>query len=76
MPGLSVRRIDDDIYEKLRSRAKSHGVSMEEEARRILRSAVSGPEELGSLARELFGEDGIELDIPARDHNQPVNFQE
>lgn len=76
MRGLSVRRIDDDVYEKLRSRAKSHGVSMEEEARRILRSAVSGPEELGSLARELFGEDGIELDIPARDHNQPVNFQE
>lgn len=76
MPGLSVRRIDDDIYEKLRSRAKSHGVSMEEEARRILRSAVSGPEELGSLARELFGDEGIALDIPARDHNQPVNFQE
>mgnify|MGYP006294309645 CR=1 FL=1 len=76
MPGLSVRRIDEEVYEKLRSRAKSHGVSMEEEARRILRSAVSGPEELGSFALQLFGENGIELDIPARDYNEPVDFQE
>ncbi len=34
---LSVRKLDEETYERLRSRASKHGVSMEEEVRRILK---------------------------------------
>ena len=57
MANLSVRRIDDETYEQLRVRAAEHGVSMEEEVRRILRRAVSAPEKLGDLALVVFGSD-------------------
>jgi hypothetical protein len=60
MPSLSVRRIDSDVYERLRIRAPRHGVSMEEEVRRILRRSVAAPERLGDLALQYFGTDGVE----------------
>ena len=59
MPSLSVRRLDEDTISRLRIRAAQHGVSMEEEARRILKDAVSAPDHLGDLA--LRG-------LPAEDH--------
>ena len=74
MPDISVRRIDPEIYEKLRSRARRHGVSMEEEVRRILGSAVRAPERLGDLATTLFGENGIDLNLPQREIHEPVDF--
>ena len=73
MPDISVRKIDPEIYEKLRSRARRHGVSMEEEVRRILGSAVSAPERLGDLATSVFGEHGVELDLPDRELHEPMN---
>jgi plasmid stability protein len=51
---LSVRKLDDDILKRLRIRAAQHGVSMEEEARQILKRAVATPERLGDLAVRLF----------------------
>ena len=42
MAGLSVRKLDDETLSRLRLRAAKHGVSMEEEARRILKDAVTG----------------------------------
>ena len=76
MASLSVRKIDDDVYERLRIRAAKHGVSMEEEVRQILRHAVSAPERLGDLALEYFGNDGVELELPSREPHEPMNVGE
>ena len=43
MASLSVRKIDADVYERLRIRAAQHGVSMEEEVRQILKRVVAAP---------------------------------
>ena len=75
MASLSVRKIDNHVYERLRVRAAEHGVSMEEEVRRILRRAVAAPEKLGQLARQTFGSaHGIELNLPARDPHEPLEL--
>ena len=42
MAQLVVRKIEETVVKKLRQRAASAGVSMEEEHRRILREALSG----------------------------------
>jgi len=76
MASLSVRKIDDNLYERLRIRAAHHGVSMEEEVRRILKRAVSAPERLGDLAMEYFGDNGVELDLPHRAPHDPMAFGE
>ena len=74
MAGLSVRRIDEEVYEQLRRRAKRNGVSMEEEVRRILNAAVSAPDRLGDLALDTFGRHGVELEIPPREVSEPTRF--
>ena len=74
MANLSIRRIDDEVIALLRVRAARNGVSMEEEARRLLRAAVMTEQPLGSLAVELFaGLDG-ELEIPERVIHEPISF--
>lgn len=76
MPSISVRRLDDETYERLRSRAAADGVSMEEEARRIIRRAVAAPENLGSLARELFGpRHGVALQRSDQSVHEPITFE-
>lgn len=76
MASISVRRIDDDIYEQLRIRAATNGVSMEEEVRQILKRAVSAPERLGDLALRLFGSDhGTELELPPRKPHDPLDLE-
>jgi plasmid stability protein len=42
MPQLIVRRIDEKVVKKLKQQAGAHGVSMEEEHRRILRASLLG----------------------------------
>jgi plasmid stability protein len=42
MPQLIVRQIEDKVVRKLKARAGLHGVSTEEEHRRILREALLG----------------------------------
>lgn len=42
MPTLTVRQLDDDVYEGLKAQAESAGRSMEAEVRDILASAVRG----------------------------------
>lgn len=75
MANLSVRKIDDRIYEQLRVRAAKHGVSMEEEVRQILKRAVSAPERLGDLALDVFGPDhGVDLEIPSRPPHDPLDL--
>ena len=40
MASITIRRLDDSVKAKLRMRAASHGRSMEEEAREILRAGL------------------------------------
>ena len=42
MPQLIVRQLEAKVVKKLKARAGLHGVSMEEEHRRILRAALLG----------------------------------
>jgi plasmid stability protein len=77
MGNISVRKLDDETMEGLRIRAVRHGVSMEEEVRRILKQAVAAPERLGDLMYELFGpENGVDLELPKRGSREPIDFQE
>lgn len=76
MPNLSIRKLEDETLQRLRIRAAEHQVSMEEEARRIIRQAVMPPEKAGSLAQSYFGKEGIELELPEREIYEPVSFEE
>ena len=42
MPQILIRKLDDSIVRKLRAKAAAEGVSVEEEARRILRRSLIG----------------------------------
>lgn len=82
MPNLSVRQLDENTVAALRLQAAEHGVSMEEEARRILKQAVRSQQPLGDLALQLFqpvwaNSDNInsdEFSIPDREIEPPINF--
>ena len=69
MAQLLIRRLDTDVKENLRRRARRHGVSMEEEARSILRAELLKPESeeygLGSRIAALVH------DIPDNDEPLP-----
>lgn len=53
MSSLTIRNVDDATKQRLRMRAASHGVSMEEEVRRILRDALRPAEAPSGLGRRL-----------------------
>jgi plasmid stability protein len=77
MASLSVRKLDDETLARLRIQAASHGVSMEEEARRILKAAVAAPERLGDLALQIFGpQHGVDLELPEHAPHQPTELTE
>ncbi len=77
MANLSIRKLDDDIIARLRIRAAHHRVSMEEEARRILRQAVTPSQRLGDLSLQFFGtETGVELKLPPHAPHDPLSFVE
>lgn len=73
MANISVRKIDDKIVDKLRTRAIEHGVSMEEEVRQIIEQAVNSPAKIGDMALQYFGvELGVELELPQHKPHQPL----
>lgn len=77
MAMLTVRNIEDDLKSRLRLRAGSHGHSMEEEVRQILREALVVEREqdgLGSRVhtRILALTGGGELALPARSAPRPA----
>lgn len=76
MASLSVRKLNRNVYERLRLRAAKHGVSMEEEARRIIYQAVTAPEKLSDVFKKYFGiENGINLDLlNQRNPHDPMDF--
>ncbi|PCJ34774.1 MAG: hypothetical protein COA75_12470 [Cellvibrionales bacterium] len=75
MANLSVRKLDDEVVTELRIRAAQHGISMEEEVRRIIVQAVSAPARLGDLALATFGGDlGIEPGPEKKAAHEPMDF--
>jgi antitoxin FitA len=73
MASLRVRKLDEETLAHLRMHAASHGVSIEEEARRILREAVSAPKRLGDLALQIFGPGrGVDLELPEYVPHRPI----
>ncbi len=74
MPQLIVRNIEDKVVKKLKARAGFHGVSMEEEHRRILREALLNVEKRPSFKDYLLsmpnvGPDGIFDRTPDKGRN-------
>ena len=70
MASLTIRSLDDTVKLRLRIRAASHGRSMEEEAREILKAGVAtndGPNLAESIRRHIAPLGGVELTIPARE---------
>jgi len=75
MANLSVRKLDEDVFSKIRLRAAAHGVSMEEEVRQILKQAVTTPIKLGDMALHLFGEtQGVELELSEYTPHEPLDL--
>lgn len=77
MAMLTIRNLDDDVKKRLRSRAAKHGCSMEEEARQILRRALSGKTPQKGLASRIHQKvmettGGLELELPARSQPRPA----
>ena len=80
LANLSIRKLDDEIVALLRVRAARHGLSMEEEARQILRRAVKGPDRLGTYAVNLFSrayefDEPGEFEVPEREFGEPPKFE-
>jgi antitoxin FitA len=72
MASITIRQLEETTKRKLRIRAARHGRSMEQEAREILKTALSQPEDqpkdLGKAIHDLFAPfGGVELEIPPRE---------
>jgi plasmid stability protein len=76
LASLSIRKLDDETYERLRDRAARKGVSMEEEVRQILRRAVLRPGRFGDLFLKVFGPArGADLDVPPHGAHEPLRLE-
>ena len=72
MPSITIRNLKDELKTRLRVRAAHHGRSMEDEARDILRVALSSESHTSrdlveSIRRRFTAVGGIELDLPPRE---------
>ena len=72
MASITIRNLDEQTKRKLRVQAAQRNRSMEEEARVILRTAVSEDREIATdLAKSIRGRfeplGGVDLELPARD---------
>ena len=74
MGSLSIRRLEDETLLKLKVRAKRDSLSLEETVRRILRAAVVDESPLGTTIRQIVGQDGMDLDLPQREIDSPIDF--
>ncbi len=76
MASITIRRLDENLKKRLRIRAAQHGRSMEEEARHILKDALTHElprgRNLAESIRELFEPlGGVELEFPPREPPRP-----
>ncbi len=74
MASLSVRRLDSEVVRRLKIRAERESLSLEETVRRILQSAVVDEEPVGAMIRRIVGDDGFDVDLPAREVDDPIGF--
>jgi plasmid stability protein len=75
MANLNVRKLDDEVYEQLRIQAAAHGISMEEEARRIISAAVCSQEKFSDIVQKYFGQNnGVELELPKHMPHEPIDL--
>jgi len=82
MATLTIRQLDEKIKTRLRVRAAHNGRSMEEEAREILRAALSSSREtkepnlVESIRRKLAAAGGgVDLELPKRESfSEPPDF--
>jgi plasmid stability protein len=75
MPGIAIQEIDEATKARLQTLAESHGRSLEEEAREILKSAVvaetlNGRDLAESIRRRLEPVGGFDLKLDPR---QPMS---
>lgn len=80
---MTIRNLDEDVKARLRVRAAQHGRSMEEEARSILRAALSTNRKPATTGAALVADiralvapfGGIELELPTRElQREPPDF--
>ncbi len=74
MASLSVRRLDGDVFRRLKIRAQRDGLSVEEAVRRILADAVVDVEPTGAMIRRIIGDDAIDFELPGREVDDPIDF--
>jgi plasmid stability protein len=76
MSAITVRKLPDDVKQRLRMRAAANGRSMEAEAREILVDALAPPRVDNAWVEALielgdkYG--GIQLELPPRDELAPA----
>jgi len=78
---MTIRNLDDKLKARLRVQAAKHGRSMEDEARDILRAALSTASSRVSLVKSIRRRveplGGAELQIAPRESiREPVNLEE
>lgn len=82
MASMTIRNLDEKLKARLRMQAAKHGRSMEDEARDILRSALSTASvRTATLARSIRRRieplGGVELQIAPREPmREPLNLEE
>ena len=76
MAQLIVRRLEDEVKSRLIRRAESHGRSMEDEVREILRNAVRDENrpapKLGSRIAARFRKTGLTTELPELRGHPPL----
>jgi antitoxin FitA len=82
MASMTIRNLDEKLKARLRMQAAKHGRSMEDEARDILRSALSTASVrtatlAKSIRRRIEQLGGVELQIAPREPmREPLNLEE
>jgi antitoxin FitA len=71
MASITIRQLEESTKKRLRIRAAEHGTSMEDEARRILRTALAdrqatAPNLAQAIRRRFEPFGGLELELPPR----------
>ncbi len=80
MATMTIRNLDDQLKMRLRIQAAQHGRSMEDEARDILRAALSQESVrpvclVGAIRARIAPLGGIELALPEREPmREPIGF--
>jgi len=73
MASMTIRNIDEQLKSRLRVQAAHHGRSMEDEARDILRAALSMQDDaarqslIDSIRSRISPLGGVDLSLPARE---------